>query len=629
MPLFNSFINTQAAVKLRAFPIILLLLALLPATAAGDGLLDTATRFARNGAPQLALARIERDQPPQREQPDQSITPQWFQWEAMRLSLLVELGLDQEALQRASQLPPEIPAESHTLYLYAAQAAKHRNDAHLTREYLAKWLWLGELNDIQKKNARRMTIQSYIAQHRSDMAYLAMLRFQLDYQPLSAADVTHFVEQLLLVGGITEASGWLAQLDDATPLKLLLRLKSGLITPEAAITAAKAALEPPPLQPPAPPPPPPPAPPPPPLASAKNKGKKPPTVPVAAKKTFKVAPVLQAKLSEKDVAAYWSIIALAAEMQNNPALLVEALERQLNLSASQEDGLFNVDTEMLLQAYAELASKVAGQAQLLPGDDAAWLELATRTTSPLEARALYASLSPQNASLELRITAETNLAELLLNNKREIVALRLFATDSHFPAANPALLAKLGEVALRNPSYPQSYQLAAKYLRGVDTPQTDIPPVEWQLKRAQAFVLGGMPDEAVATVKRIYSEMPKLDFKATTEILRIAFELDGRQHNGAEILLLQLAAFADSRQWGEIYLALGRITDGRKEFAKAAEYYLQAAEWSEGTKARQQAADCMVRAGLKEDAKRQYNILLKAAKTHPEQVALKQALSRL
>lgn len=628
MSLFNSFINTSAPVKLRAFPIILLLIALLPATAAGDGLLDTAMRFARIGAPQLALARIERDQPPQREQPDQPITPQWFQWEAMRLSLLVELGLDQEALQRASQLPPEIPAESQTLYLYAAQAAKHQDNAQLTREYLAKWLWLGELNDIQIKNARRMTIQSYIAQNKPDMAYLAMLRFQLDYQPLSAADVTHFVEQLLLVGGITEASGWLAQLDDATPLKLLLRLKSGLITPEAAIAAAKAALEPPQPSPPAPPPPPP-APPPPQPASAKNKAKKPPPVPVVAKKTFKVAPALQVKLSEKDVAAYWSIIALAAEMQNNPALLAEALERQLNLSASQEEGLFEVDTEMLLRAYAQLASKVAGQAQLLPGDDAAWLELATRTNSSLEARALYASLSPQNASLELRVTAETNLAELLLNNKREIVALRLFATDSHFPAANPALLAKLGEVALRNPSYPQSHQLAAKYLRGVDTPQTDIPLVEWQLKRAQAFVLGGMPDEAVATVKRIYSEMPKLDFKATTEILRIAFELDGRQHNGAEMLLLQLAAFADSRQWGEIYLALGRITDGRKEFAKAAEYYLQAVEWSEGTKARQQAADCMVRAGLKEDAKRQYNILLKAAKTQPEQVALKQALSRL
>jgi len=121
MPLFNSFLKMPALVNccsMRAFPIILLLL--LPATAVGGGLLDTATRFARNGAPQLALARIERDQPPQREQPAQKITPQWFQWEALRLSLLVELGRDQEVLQRASQLPPEIPAESHTLYLYAA-----------------------------------------------------------------------------------------------------------------------------------------------------------------------------------------------------------------------------------------------------------------------------------------------------------------------------------------------------------------------------------------------------------------------------------------------------------------------------------------------------------------------------
>jgi len=95
------------------------------------------------------------------------------------------------------------------------------------------------------------------------------------------------------------------------------------------------------------------------------------------------------------------------------------------------------------------------------------------------------------------------------------------------------------------------------------------------------------------------------------------------------MILLQLAAFADSRHWSEIYLALGRITDGRKDFALAAEYYLQAAEWSEGTKARQQAADCLARAGLKEDAKRQYTLLLKTAKTPAERETLKQALSRL
>ncbi|MFA7240474.1 MAG: hypothetical protein WC091_10205 [Sulfuricellaceae bacterium] len=454
MPLLNRFIKSPTLVKyhsMRLYPIFLFLLALLPASAdAGDGLLDTASRFARSGAPHLALARVERDQPTQAD------TPQWLQWEALRLSLLAELNRDQEALQRASQLPPEIPAESRTLYLSAALAAQHLNDPPLTREYLAKWLWLGEPDDNQKKEARRMAIQSYLAQHRTDTAYLAMLRYQQDYQPLSATEVTQFVEQLLLAGGVAEAGNWLAQLDDASPLKLLLRLKAGLISPEAAIAAARAALNPLPL--PQPQTPPTPAPPPQP-ASAKSKANK---KAVVVKKAFKMAPALQPKLAEKDIAAYWSIIAQAAELQKNPALQAEALERQLNLPASQEDGLFGVTGESLRRAYAELALNIANQAQLLVGDDAAWFELATHAPSPLAARALFSSLSPQNASLELRISAETNLAAQLLDNKLDVAAMRLFAADAHFPAANHALLAVFGGNRHAQPVLPAGREILAR-----------------------------------------------------------------------------------------------------------------------------------------------------------------------
>lgn len=580
---------------MRAYLTFLLFLALLPAPAgAGDGLLEVTAHLARSGAPQLALARIERDQPPSVN------TPQGLQWEALRLSLLVELNHDQEVLQRALQLPPEIPAESRGLYLSAAQAALRTNDPQLARDYLAKWLWAGETNADQQKDARRMVIRSYLAERRADAAYLAMLRFQQDYQPLKAADAAQFVEWLLQAGGVAEASNWLAQLDDASPLKLLLRLKSGLISPEAAIAEAGAALDPPaPLE--------------------VKKG--------SAKKTLKAAPLLPARPVGQALAAYWSIIAQAAGQQKNPALQAAALERQLNLPASAPDGLFGADTESLWRIYTELALTAANQAHLLAGEDAAWFDLAIRsaTASPLTARALFSHLALRGAAQQTRIAAEANLAALLLEDSLGVAAMRLFAADTHFPATAPTVRAALGEIALRNQDYP----LAAKYWRGVDAPPSEMPAIEWQLKRAQAFAQGGLPDEAADAVRRIYAEGVPLDQKTTTAILQVAQELDGRRHAGAEALLQALMMFADSGSLGEIYATLARIAEERRDYALAAEYYLQVAERSEDAKARRQAADCLVRAGLKEDARRQYARLLKAAKPPAERETLKQALNRL
>lgn len=581
---------------MRFFLTFPLLFALLSGAVYADPSLDIASRLAREGAPQLALVRVERDQP------NQIDALLWPQWEALHLSLLVELNRDQEALLRAELLPPEVPAESSTLYLPAALAALRLNDPSLARSFLAKCLWRGKPDDKQLKDAQLLVIRSYLTQHRPDMAYLAMLRFQQDYQPLKAAEVAQFVENLLAEGGVAEAGNWLAQLDDADPLKLLLRLQAGLILPEAAIVTAKAALYPP--VPPAPP--------------VPAKGRK-----DGGKKSLTPPP----KPSGKALAAYWAVIAQAAEQQKDAAAQAEALERQLNLPSLPKQGVFGANAESLRRIYAQLALMAANQAQLLVGEEAAWIDFAGQTaiTSPLKARALFSYLAAGNVSREVRTIAETRLASLLLESNLEFAAMRLFSDDAHFPSANPSVRAALGDVALRNRDYP----LAAKCWRGMDAPPTTVEPVEWHLKRARAFALGNMPEEAVGAVQRIYAAGLPLEQKATAAILQIAYELEGRRDKGAEALLQQLATLSDSAYWGEIYTALGRIAEERQEHTLAAENYLQAAQWSEGTKARRQAADCLVRAGLLEDARRQYALLLKAAATPAERESLKQALSRL
>jgi hypothetical protein len=460
---------------MRFFLIPFLSFALLTGIARADNSLDLAVQLAHNGAPQLAFARVERDQP------IQANAPQWWQWETLRLSLLVELNRVADALQRAALLPAEIPAAYLAVYRPMAQAALRQNDPLLARAYLAKWLWGGELDEGQLKEARRLVIQSHLAQRRPDIAYLSMLRFRQDYPVPDEGETAQFVEQLLLVGGVAEAGNWLAQIDDASPLKLLLQLRANLVTPEAAIAAARAELEPPPTKP----------------AEIRKDGKK----------TLKMARQLTTP-DDKDIAAYWSIIAQAAEQRKTPELRAEALERQLNLLSSPDDGLFGVRAEALWRGYAGLALAEANRAQLLVGEDAAWLDLAIRssTASPLRARALFAYLAKQGASAETRATAQMRLAALLIQGNLDVTASRLFADAE-----------------------------------------------------------------------------------------------------GAEALLLGLLPAGENTRRNEMLIALGQAAAARNEHAHAAEYFLSAT----GLKAQRLAADSLARAGLLEDARRQYDGMFK------------------
>ena len=459
---------------MKYLPVSFLLVTLLSGLAAADSSLDLAAQLARSGAPQSALARIERDQPAQAD------TPLWWQWETLRLSLLVELGRDEAVLQRMALLPAEIPAAARAVCRPLAQAALRQNLPAQARACLAQWLWEGEPDEAQLKEARRLVIQSYLGQRRADAAYLAMLRFRQDYPAPGTGETARFVEQLLLAGGVAEATNWLAQLDEANPLKLLLRLKAHLITPEAAIAAARMTLDPPPL----------------PVESGKG-----------SKKNLKMV-VLPVRPVGKEAAAYWSIIAQAAELRRAPEVQAEALERQLNLADSTGDALFGAGAETLWRVYEDLAQAEANRAQLLTGEDAAWFNLAERSAvaTPLTARALLAYLAKHAANDEMRAVAQARLAALLVQGNLDGAAARLFAGDG-----------------------------------------------------------------------------------------------------GAEAVLLGQLPAGENLRRSEMLIAFGQVAAARNDPARAAEYYLRAG----GTGAKRLAADSLARAGLLEDARRQYGELLK------------------
>lgn len=352
---------------MRAFLVILSLLSLLFCNSifAADSL-ELAKRFNQAGAPQLALLHVERDQPG-RENP-----AAWLEWESLRLTLLSELKRPQELIKRVQQLPPGVPPEMlQQAYGYAAWACLETGQGNCALDYLARLLWQFKLTPQDHMKARRMVIQSYLMQHKADDAYLAMLRFQQDFQPLDKEQAAWFAESLLAENHPGEAMTWLPLLESASPVALQIRLSNGLMSAESAMAAARSALQ------------------------------------------------------KNGSADYWEVVAAAAGMQKDGALQLAAREQLLNARGDQLSG---AAAQTLWKEYLLLAEAAGNQAQLLQGDDMAWLELAQQRmqTAPSMARALYAYLVQRGAVPQIRRNAQVQLVSSLLRSGLDQVVVRLF-----------------------------------------------------------------------------------------------------------------------------------------------------------------------------------------------------------
>ncbi|HUW50050.1 MAG TPA: hypothetical protein VMV75_03460 [Sulfuricella sp.] len=523
---------------------------------------EIAARLAQAGAPQSALAHIERDQP------DRTDIRLWAKWEMLRLSLLNELNRPAEVLQRIAALPAELPVEAvQPMSWEGARAALRLGQGELSRTYLSQLLWRFDLPDPQYREARRMVVQSYLKERRTDDAYRVMLRYSQDFQPLTTAEAKAFTEGLLIAGAKAETGTWLAQLGEDDMLKLLVKLRSGLMTPGQAIADARAALNP---------------------ASVpvgKPTGSK-------AKKLPRTVPQLQVKVANP--VACWTVIMHAAALREDVALLAQAREQLLNFDRVGSP-LSDVAVGDLWQDYFTLALQRSNQAQLLLGDDVAWFALGEqlRDSTPAASRALFAYLAVHAREQALREGAQTGLALSLLSAKLERTAVRLFADGQYFPenkGLSPQARFLLGQAAAQG----KDYVRAARFWHGLTQPFGEVQPEQWQIQRAQVFAFGG----AYADAREAARMLP----------------------------------VADSAEQREVFLALGDLAEDQSEVAAAADDYLLAAGQAidaVAQTARLRAARGLARAGLREDAKKQYLMLLKMTQDAVQQAAIRRALARL
>lgn len=557
--------------------LILVLCAALDVRAASTVSPDTVAHLSEAGAPQLALSLAARAQPA-----SSGDRPLWLAWEGLQLDLLHRLDRPQELLQRTEALPADASPElRQRARWYAAQAAVKLERGAQARADLARLLWGAGLPPEEAREARRLVIRSYLAEHKADEAYLAMLRYQQDYQPLEKAEIARFAQSLAANGKAAETIPWFPLLDEG-PLKLMVRLKAGIIGPGAATDAARTAL-------------------------GKSGGM-----------------------------GYWAVLAEAAGMQRDTALQVEARERLLNEPELPPGELFAATPDQLWQNYFAHALAAGNRNQLLLGEDAAWLALAQQqeAASPPTARALFAYLAANGKENAVRENAQVRLASSLLQQKLRLAANRLFAESplgADYSALAPQARTLLGEAA----SQAREYALAARLWRGAAPPQ-DVPAEEWQLKLAQVFAAAGAGQDAFEAAQKILVRQEPLPPETAGKLLAVARELAAAdQEKFAEQLLKSLDAQADTGLQREIRFELGFLIEKRQDYPAAAEHFLQAASLAGGKegvfeqRARGLAAVNLARAGFAGDARAQYRLLLKEARDPARQEEIRRALDRL
>ena len=364
-----------------------------------------------------------------------------------------------------------------------------------------------------------------------------------------------------------EAINWLAPLDDASPVKLLLRLKTNLVAPDAAIAQARAAL-------------------------AKNNN-----------------------------AGYWRVLQEAATLQKDRTLQVEALENLLQLAGDKPAAPLAATAAELWQAYFAAAQDVANRNQLLVGDDAGWADYAARRSAANAAagRALFAFLAQRSQDRATRHSAQLQLVFSLQSARLALTAIRLFddAKELAGGTARSAGAFLLGSMAVES----NQSAAAARYWRGLGTPPT-LGADEWRIRLAPALVHAGIAEPGADALRELIAGKKTLPVDVVQRAVATMQELqDTGFSSGAAELYRALLPLAAVRERREILVGLARIAESAGDFRNAAEFYLEAALLLDAAapdafavNARIAGAANLGRAGFKDDARAQFNWLQKNVK---------------
>jgi hypothetical protein len=497
---------------------------------------------------------------------------------------MYRLNRHQELAQRIAGLPAGVPpGVARFCLLQGARAAIAVAQGAAARDLLARLLWQNETSGEELRQARLLVIETYLAEDKPRDAYTLMLRYQQDYKPVDRDTAARFVDGLLAGGMQKEAVNWFSQLDEASPVKLLLRLQTNLVTPDAAIVQARAGLA---------------------------KGGTP--------------------------AAYWVVMQYAAAAQRNTMLNVEAMENLLQLAAGKPPAKAAALVGELWKSYAAAAQEIANQEKLLVGDEANWSDFGARRagTSPVTGRAFFAYLALASKIRATRQSAQLQLVYALQSAKLALTAVRLFGDAARFPAAqiDPQARFLLGSMAADN-DLPEE---AARFWIGLGAPP-NLDADEWNLRLAQLLVRAGAATAGGDALRALLAGKKSLSPELTRRAIAVVVELqDGGHYKTADELFRALLPLAALRERRDVLYGIARIAEANYDFPRAADHFLESALLLDArtpdvlaVNARIAAGANLGRAGLRDDARAQFNWLLKNVKDPEKLETIRREMQKL
>ncbi len=547
------------------------------------------------GAPALALRLIDSKQPPFDGDPDA-----WMVWERERVSIL-RVHRDWDALAaRLGELPLDVPDDFRIwAATMRAQALLAGGRGEAARAALQDLIWAGDAGDDQVLALwRRLVIESYLVDNADGDAQVAVLRYRQDFGQSHSAE--RLLEaRVLLIGGRHDQALELLRQDQAEPVGQVLAL---LASARAEPGRSKAVLQEA-------------------LAWARNDDASPEVRLLA-----------------------WAVVAECAERLGDRGTQAWALEHVIvgRDGASLPEGLFSYSSDSLWDAYLLNAKAVGNEAQLLIGDDAAWLEAADKIDEkfPVRGRSLYALVIVEGRDDDQReLAAESFLALARQREQGTALVESLFLDSRRFAALTDVPVSVrhfLVDVALARSDIAE----ASRVMATIQEPPSGADQYLWQLRRARILALGGQSEQAAQTLTSLLQSGEPLSSAQIDRFLQVVFDLQAVGAHGPAIdLLAQLLngepppSPALAR---ELLFWMADSEQAQQNYVEAAQLYLRSAmligpktmdPWAQT--ARYKAADVLAKGGLVTDARRVLEGLLAVTEDASRRAALQQALQKL
>ena len=571
-------------------------LSLYPSTlvlALDTGGLKEVAELARAGAPQLALQRMDTEQP----EVDRDVV-EWMAWEQERLQILAGQGLYQRLIARVNELPSSVDGHFHRLALsLKADAQLQLGQADAARATVRALLWFHNQVTEPADSARwrRLVVRSYVLEDRYEDARLALLRYRQDFGDENP-QWRWLSAQVMLQAGDAESAVKVLK-DDETPQGDFLRYAAQLLlAPQQAAELEKAAVH------------------------------------------------LARRLQQPELkGAFWALAAVAAKQAGQPFKQIEYLETALSLPINQEltHGVLEIKPDQLWDAYLEEGKRIGNQEQKLLGNDEDWYFPASQALNkdPVRARVLFSVLSQYGSSPERRSVAHGYLLSMLdeLANGKTLLR-RLYLDSERYADVDdlPAVVRyRLIDEALET----GELKTAARLMAGLATPPGGGDRFEWDLRRARVAIFSGEVDQGVELLEQLLDSVDQeWNQQRVDRLLQVIFDLQTVHYHrpALDLFGVLLGKRLERQQRRELLFWMADSSQNLGQHDQAAYLYLKSATLSDpmamdpwAQTARYRAAKALVEAGLLEDARRIYASLLRATRDASRRAVLETEIQRL